>query len=143
MGAIDLDPASSEAANTLVMAKRFYTAEDDGLSKNWRGRVWMNPPYSSGLIEKFTAKIILHVVAGEVDQAVVLVNNATDTGWFQDLATHASALCLVRGRVRFLSPDGEKGAPLQGQAVLYLGTSRERFVSAFGSYGLIWNLITE
>ena len=42
----DLDPASCPPELSAVPARRIYTIEDDGLSLPWKGRVWLNPPYS-------------------------------------------------------------------------------------------------
>ncbi len=56
LGGIDLDPASSELANETVRATEFFTEEDDGLSRQWRGRVWLNPPYGR-LCPGFVAKL--------------------------------------------------------------------------------------
>lgn len=44
MGGIDLDVASCAIANQQVKATSFFTKEDDGLSRNWYGRVHCNPP---------------------------------------------------------------------------------------------------
>lgn len=45
MGCIDLDPASSAKANERVGARGIFTVNDDGLSRPWTGRVWMNHPF--------------------------------------------------------------------------------------------------
>ena len=137
LGEIDLDPASSKEANKRVMATKFYTRETDGLAKDWTGRVWMNPPYASDLIGKFTAKLTQHYLKDDISEALVLVNNATETTWFQEMANHATAIALITPRIRFLSPDGGVGAPLQGQVVLYFGASREVFQREFEKFGLV------
>jgi len=139
LGTIDLDPASSEVANQSVEATRFYSAEDDGLTKTWAGKLWMNPPYSKELCPLFCAKMVDsymdHSIDGEVSEAIVLVNNATETKWFQKLLTVCTAVCFPASRIRFLKSTGERGAPLQGQAVLYLGPNPEVFIEYFDSFG--------
>lgn len=136
MGDIDLDPASSVIANKTVGADVFYTEADNGLSRSWAGRVWMNPPYASELIGKFCEKLVTHYTEGRVSQAVVLVNNATETAWFNQLILVADAVIFTRGRVKFLDMDGNRaGAPLQGQAIIYMGENANGFLSEFSAFG--------
>jgi len=138
MGGIDLDPASSGMANTIVGASRFYTQEDDGLMHDWAGRVWMNPPYEAGLIRAFADKLAVHVRRREVNEACVLVNNATETGWFRVMLDVASCVCFIRGRVKFIDSVGNpSGAPLQGQALLYIGLNVGDFTQAFSGFGTV------
>ncbi len=133
MGSIDLDPASSDKANEVVKAAKYYTAEEDGLSQEWAGNVWLNPPYSSELIVKFVDKLIAE--AERIGQALILVNNATETEWFGKLVKKASAVCFPKGRVKFYMPDGTIGAPLQGQALLYFGGNSRKFKEVFSAKG--------
>jgi len=47
-------------------------------------------------------------------------------------------VCFPRSRIRFVDPDGNpSGAPLQGQAVLYMGDNREAFAATFSQKGAV------
>ena len=152
MGGIDLDPASSDIAQQNVRAKRYFTRDTDGLSREWAGRVWLNPPYSAKLIDAFVGKLL----ASQVEQAITLTNNATETRWAQRLLAESDAVCLLSGRLRFLSgpygvPSGQlpgleatngtgslaPGAPLQGQMICGIRVNVELFVAEFGSLGKV------
>jgi ParB family chromosome partitioning protein len=135
MGEIDLDPASSEFANQVVGAKQIYTVDDDGLAKEWAGKVWLNPPYAGELVSLFCNKIAEHYNNGDVTEAIILVNNATETGWFGTLIEPASSVVFLKGRVRYYTVDGTKNTPLQGQAVVYMGKSPDKFLQCFSRLG--------
>jgi phage N-6-adenine-methyltransferase len=137
LGAIDLDPASSDIANERVEAAQFYTEESNGLAQPWKGRVWMNPPYAQPLCAEFCARLARSYAAGDVTEAIVLINNATETVWFQGLAAIASGACFPRGRVRFWHPGKDSATPLQGQAVLYLGENVDAFRTQFLRFGFV------
>lgn len=145
MGGIDLDPASCEVANQVVQASRYYTAQDDGLDRTnaWKGRVWMNPPYAKPACGQFCDRLAREHATGNVEQACVLVNNATETDWFQGLAHWATALCIHKTRVKFWHPDRKSGNALQGQAILYLGENAEAFQREFAEFGQVTLLSPE
>ena len=104
----------------------------------------MNPPYAQPLITDFCKHLVNDVRSGDVSQAVVIVNNGTETEWFKVLASVASAACFPSGRVRFWHPSKTRGAPgfstpLQGQVVLYVGQRPAAFRDAFGAFG--WTVV--
>lgn len=138
MGGIDTDPATSEVANRTVKAKNIYTAEDDGRAQKWDGRVWMNPPYAQPLMSDFAEAVTSKYQSGEIKQACILVNNATETQWFQRMLEAASAVCLPKSRIKFIDPQGNpSGAPLQGQAIIYMGDRVKSFAAAFSDEGAV------
>jgi phage N-6-adenine-methyltransferase len=139
LGHIDLDPASCDEANRVVDAARFFSIEDDGLKQIWKGKIWLNPPYSD--LAKFGEKLVKHYRSGEVTEAIALVPSSSETVWFQKLGAVASALAFPKGRIGFWrSGQGEaKSDPsLHGHTVMYLGTQLDKFYNAFSPLGLVW-----
>lgn len=144
MGGIDTDPASSAQANITVKAEEYFDSKADGLTKKWHGRVFMNPPYAQPLIANFARAVSEKFSNKEITEAIVLVNNATETEWFGDMAKHASAVCFPRSRIKFIDKEGKPGgAPLQGQAILYLGNGSDKFIKNFRNLGWIARLSNE
>lgn len=135
LGGFDLDPASNPTANQTVQATTCYTIDDDGLSKDWAGRVWLNPPYG-GMSGPFAARLLEHFVAGKVPAAVLLVNaNSTDAGWFQPLWNFL--LCFTNHRINFVSPVGAESGSTHGSVFVYFGPDRDRFIEEFMPLGAV------
>ena len=49
-----------------------------------------------------------------------------------------SGICLVKGRVKFLNEDGKLGSPLQGQIIMYIGNSSDKFKEIFSQHGEVY-----
>jgi len=136
---IDLDPASSEDAQQIVKAKRYYTKEQNGLDHEWTGTIWMNPPYSMPDIQLFVDKL----VSSPVDEWIVLTNNSSDTTWFHSLLATSDLVCLTKGRIGFENTEGDVMATRQGQVFFYRGYRPETFYKKFNSFGAIITTVLE
>ena len=137
LGAFDVDPASSDAAQKKVQATNYFTIEDDGLKHEWFGRVWLNPPYAQPHIADFVSKMVSERRARRVSAAIMLTHNYTDTAWFHEAAGLADAICFTRGRIRFYDSSGNVAAPTQGQAFFYFGGDVEKFSALFRAIGFV------
>jgi hypothetical protein len=142
LGAIDVDPASCDLAQQTVKAGKYFTKESDGLKQEWHGRVWLNPPYRSLVINNFVRKLLVEMNAGRTTEAIMLTNNQTDTEWFSKAKAASAAICFPKFRIKFWKPDGDtvkeaKDTPLQGQAIFYFGPNVEQFRGAFREFGSI------
>jgi ParB family transcriptional regulator, chromosome partitioning protein len=136
LGGIDVDPASCAIANETVGAKVFYTLADDGLSQQWFGRLFLNPPFCQPLLSIFIDKLITELSAGNVTEAILLAPQSSESKWFQKLAPTAAAMCFIAGRTKFVSPSGEVGSfPVFGHIFFYFGKNADRFVEVFSTVG--------
>ena len=131
LGTIDLDPASCNIANETVKAAAFYSSDDDGLSKEWTGKIFLNPPYSKDLIEKFVDKLF----ESHLDEAITLTHNCTETSWGGKLLKNATAVAFPTGRIDCKTPAGDGGSPKQGSMICYFGSNPKKFIDVFSRIG--------
>ena len=114
LGHFDTDPCTIRPA-PWVHADLNYTKEDDGLKQEWKGRVWMNPPYSNPLIARFTEKFTKHA------NGICFVYPRIDTRWFQAMASRADGILLYEGRIATCYPDGTPGGKFLGSVFVAFG----------------------
>lgn len=102
LGKFDLDPCSpSPDTRPWDTAKEHYWEELDGLSKEWKGRVWCNPPYGK---ETFTwmEKLATH------GNGIALIFARTETkGFHREIFDKADAIFFFKGRLAFANIKGE------------------------------------
>jgi ParB family chromosome partitioning protein len=136
-GRIDLDPASSAIAQTVVKAKTYFTVDDDGLQHEWHGKVMLNPPYTGYLISRFVDKLLEEIAAKRVTEAILIAHPNTSTKWFARASRKATEICFSH-RIPCWSPDSTKNNnnrwSIYGQVYLYYGDYPNRFRSIFKEF---------
>lgn len=99
LGRFDLDPCAAPLPRPWSTATNHFVEADDGLLQPWAGRVWLNPPYKYA--EAWLRKMAEH------RHGIALVFARVETKAWQDFVFPvASAVLFLRGRLRFLKPDG-------------------------------------
>jgi hypothetical protein len=136
MGGIDLDPASCSKANKNVQATRFFSQRENGLSKNWHGRVWMNHPFSKKHNSDWIKKLVAEFNCGHIKEAICICFCSSSERWFRPLLDFPQ--CFLHKRVNYIDHGGVvmKGVT-KGSVVTYLGSNTERFRDVFESLGTI------
>lgn len=135
-GRISLDPASSHEHNRLVQAERIYAAEDNGLDQDWRGDfVWLNPPFGKVRNKSVKAmwfeKAVEEYLAGNIDEAVVLLPAALDSKWFTQVKVWPRVDLHLRLRFRGATGPGAQ-TPI---CLVYLGGQVDDFFAYFRAHG--------
>ncbi|HCE1635774.1 TPA: hypothetical protein NGS13_004356 [Vibrio parahaemolyticus] len=165
LGRIELDPASSDVANEVVKADRFFTKATDGLSQSWKAdTVWMNHPFHRGEkacpsnkekckkktcvkrghhIDKdipsnmdWIEKLISEYESGNIKEAICITFASTSEAWFRKLLKYPQ--CMPNKRVQYRNPDGSVcNNVTKGSCITYLGPNLDSFIQSFQSLGTI------
>lgn len=104
----DLDVCAPKEKLEWIPAKKHFSIDVDGLSQEWGGIVWMNPPYSKPTpwIDKFL----------EHGNGIALLPMAK-SAWFQILWESNVKIVLLPTAMKFDLPDGSK-KPIMTQTIL-------------------------
>lgn len=134
MGSIDLDPASCFRANKIVKSELIYTEEDDGLSHEWLGNIWVNHPFSRTGNPMWINKLIDEHEKGNIDQACSICFASTSERWFLPLMKFPQ--CYLNPRTAFYDETGSLlGKGTKGSVVTYIGDNVQGFYDNFKEFG--------
>lgn len=113
--------AAADASNTKC--ENYYTVDDDALTLDWPGTVWVNPPYGKYVTPKWVKKGY-EESAKHNSTVCMLLPARTDTIWFHDIILkHAITIFFIKGRLTFT---GEKDpAPFPSMIVFFNGENCE------------------
>ena len=109
-GPFDID-VCADASNAKCPV--YFDEATDGLSKEWKGKCWMNPPYGRN-IGKWMKKA--YESAGNGTVVVCLVPARTDTKWWHDYAIKGD-ITFIRGRLKF--GGANNSAPFPSAVVVF------------------------
>lgn len=112
-----LDPC---ATDENAKCSKYFTIEDDGLSKDWsKDVVFMNPPYGRE-IKKWNKKAYEESLNGAT--VVCLIPARTDTTYWHDfIFDRADDIRFLRGRLKF--GNSKNSAPFPSTIVVYRGVT--------------------
>lgn len=100
---------------TNAKCDKYYHSLMDGLSQEWVGVCWMNPPYGRE-IGKWMKKAYESSLNGA--KVVCLVPARTDTKWWHDYAMKGK-IEFLRGRLKF--GNSKNSAPFPSAIVIFEG----------------------
>ncbi len=118
LGPFDLDPCSPVNRPWSTAATHF-TIEDDGLSREWNGFVWLNPPYGPQ-----TGKWLKRLADHGSGIALIFARTETEM-FFREVWRRASSLLFIEGRLHFHNVKGERAKGNAGGPSVLVGYGLE------------------
>lgn len=128
LGVFDLDPCAFPG---WLTARSAICLPDDGLTSDWIGRVWLNPPYGAETFD-WLARLADH------GDGIALIFARTETsGFVEQVWRRADGLLFLAGRLHFHKPDGSRAKANSGapSALVAYGAENVRALRCCGLPG--------
>lgn len=149
LGKFDLDPccppfmpyetatrmlSNNSRAKESSNPKVFYV-KDGCEAKHWKGRVFLNCPYSAKECERWLNQFMEH------GNGICLAASRTETEWFQtNVFRNSDAILFLRGRLHFHLPDGSraKGNAGHGSVLVACGEANVALLKKLNDSGKLY-----
>jgi hypothetical protein len=140
LGPFDLDPAAADPRPWDVAACNF-TEADDGLKRQWTGRIFLNPPFRRDAVGEWTSKMAAH------GHGILLTHARTEAEWFEPIWERASGILFLADRIKFCKADGTEQPYNSGAPALLasFGVEDLRVLRTCGLAGVLvtkWDRLT-
>ena len=120
----DLDVCASDNENIVVPADRYYTIKENGLTSEWVGRVWMNPPFSEP--RPWAEKWLNH------GNGIALLPLSGNSRWWRDLWNSEALVVMVKPNTGFINTEGEEKKIMYGISLWAIGNENVQAIKKFG-----------
>jgi hypothetical protein len=139
LGPFDLDPCAAPSPRPWPTAARHIELPECGLTAEWQGRVWLNPPFGS-YTGQWLGRMALH------GNGIALTFARTDTRMFrQHVWPFADGVMFLHGRPHFHAPDGTRATGNSGGPICLIayGEDNARALQASGLRGAFLSVAKE
>ncbi|WP_260430432.1 phage N-6-adenine-methyltransferase [Burkholderia stagnalis] len=126
LGPFELDPCAP-VVRPWNTARLHFTVEDNGLAREWLGRVWCNPPFGREAA-KWLKRMADH------NNGIALIPARTETAMFyESVWSRADSVCFVRGRPHFHYVDGRRAPFNSGAPICLVAYGRANTIALLDS----------
>jgi DNA N-6-adenine-methyltransferase (Dam) len=135
LGEFDLDPCAANP-RPWSCATHNYTEAQDGLSRRWFGRTFLNPPFDRYEVGRWIERMAEH------GHGTALLHARTETDWFEPIWRSASGILFLADRIHFHKPNGDRQSANSGAPPILVSFGGKDLVRLRES-GIAGVLVTE
>ena len=119
----DIDVAAPDNGPAFTPCTTYYTKETDGLTQEWSGNVFMNPPFSNA--KPWVEKFIKH------NNGIAILPFAKSK-WFNDLWDLDIGIVALPSSMKYDNPTGKSGSIFLPSMMLALNEPNIAAISKIG-----------